>query len=119
MLRSETEAATEKEKDGSVSSSVDGNTKSRDVLLALSAVCSRVEWRVILRFFWEDVMNVSCLCSSGVDFLKWARVEVARGGFGEGDGARWWWCTGGGRGRGHLVFGATSARQRWGQVATK
>lgn len=57
VLRPEGEAA-EKENAGSASSSVEGSTKSSDLL------CSLVDWRVILRFFWEDVMKASCLCSS-------------------------------------------------------
>jgi hypothetical protein len=56
VLRPEVEAA-EKEKEGSASSSVEGSTKS-------SGLCSLVDWRVILRFFWEDVVKASCLCSS-------------------------------------------------------
>jgi hypothetical protein len=50
--------ATEKEKVGSASSSVEGSTKSSGLL------CSLIAWRVILRFFWEDVVKASCLGSS-------------------------------------------------------
>jgi hypothetical protein len=57
VLRSEGEAA-EKEKVGSASSSVEGSTKSSGLL------CSLVDWRVILRFFWEDVVKASCPRSS-------------------------------------------------------
>lgn len=66
VLRPEVEAAAEKEKVGSRScSSVEGSAKS-------SGLCSRVAWRVLLRFFWEDVVKASCLCSS-----KSARVGVS------------------------------------------
>jgi hypothetical protein len=59
-------AETEKEKDGSTSSSVDGKTWSAQVsLCGCSCGGSPVDWRAILLFFEEDVLNVSCLCSSG------------------------------------------------------
>ena len=73
MLRPETVEAAEKEKvagSGSASaasSSVEGSTRSKEVLIVLSedGGYSLADWRVILRFFWEDVVKVSCLCSSG------------------------------------------------------
>jgi len=56
--KSEVEAA-EKEKVGSlISSSVEGSTKSSNLS------CSLVDCRVILRFFWEDVVKASCQRSS-------------------------------------------------------
>lgn len=78
--------ATEKEKDAQSSSSSldshDGRTDSAgaaggDGVLAESL--SRAELRDTFLFFRDDVMTVSCLCSSGTT-AGWGWTEAERGG---------------------------------------
>lgn len=63
VVKPEAVAVVEKDKVGSTSSSVEGKTKSDELSSCWSLPGGG--GRAILRFFVEDVMNASCLRSSG------------------------------------------------------